>query len=581
MSTNPLVIHIQPTSNLHIYDHIHYHSTGHLIPYFSSRYISESSPVLLPNPHRSYLTSMLRLFLKRQNIARNFVSSAPSRKGNNKNDLKRLGGLLHNGKVGDDSVSTTRKSTDLELDTKPEPTPAIPAELALDIAVKKNINELEDNFETVAFMTKDDVAIQENFDQGNQFGSFSSEHFLDRKALIRSLPDEIDIVNTPWEEIDRIYNLLKKLDEDRSVHLRYVRRFGIDPNDLITRLRMGNNLEDMCRAGRRGERYEMPKGLERVFKRLYEYNVVGFDRSIVGVPLRSSNNGKGNQNNVSRSFPVEMISDMRPFDTKVPVHKADVNFLDDDQLKESILPYDPKPLPPEDLLRDVGKPIFIDNIDNYRKIGHHLAEFLNKIEKETLSLKDLLYLEIARKMIPTGVDVVNVNAPKMKTSEYVIASKDHDATTTSGPTTSYRFKNFDLIPIDGMVLATTKHHNNLYKHLFKVILINLDEHIDVLTRIKYTLPDEARAFTRKLYGKIHRILFTKLMPLALEHRLKVPPKYHAVLHKHMLSLNFLRLCWIRKPFTGLRLERKNFSRNVRRNAHGLNVLILNPINLLN
>lgn len=521
---------------------------------------------------------MHRLFLKPAPIARTFVCSAPSRKGHNKNDLKKLGGLLHEGKVGDESAPSARKSTELDLDPKSPPTP--PAQLALDAAVNKNIDELEDTFETVAFMTKDDVAIQENFDQGNQFGSFASDHFLDRKALIRSLPDELDILNTPWEEIDRIYKLLKTLDEDRSVHLRYVRKFGIDPNDLITRLRMGNNLEDMCKAGRRGERYEMPKGLERVFRRLYQYNVVGFDRSIVGVPMRSSRHGKWADLDAPGSFPVEMISDMRPFDTKVPVHKVDVNFLDDDQLKESILPYDPKPLPPEDLLRDVGKPIFIDNIDNYRKVGHHLAAFLDKIEKETLSLKDLLYLEVARKMIPTGVDVLNVNAPKMRTSEYVIASKDHDATTNSGPTTSYRFKNFDLIPIDGMVLATTKHHNHLYQHLFKVILINLDDHIDVLTRIKYTLADEAQAFMRKLYGKIHRMISMKLIPMALEHRLKVPPKYHAVLHKHMVSLNFLRLCWIRKPFVGLRLERKNFSKNVRRKAQGLNVLILNPVNLL-
>lgn len=524
---------------------------------------------------------MLRLFLQPRHIARNFAVSAPKLKENNKKNLKKLGGLLHKGKVGEDNETASRPTTDLDLDSDNKQSPQPPHELALDLAVKENIDDLEDAFEKVAFMTKDDVAIQENFDQGNQFGSFASEHFLDRKALLRSLPDEIDIIDTPWEEIDRVYKLLKKLDEDKSVHLRYVRKFGIDPNDLITRLRMGNNLEDMCKAGRRGERYEMPKGLERVFKRLYQYNVVGFDRSIVGVPMRSGKGDKRAKDDMETLFPVEMINDMRPFDTKVPVHKVDVNFLDDDQLKESILPYDPKPIPPEDLLRDVGKPIFMDNIDNYRKVGHHLVKFLERVERETLSLKDLLYLEIARKIIPTGVDVLNSNAPKLRTSEYVIASKDHDATPSSGPTTSYRFKNFDLIPIYGMVLATSKHQNNLYKHLFKVVLINLEEHIDVLTRIKYTLADESRAFMRKLYGKIHRIVSTKLMPMATEHRLRVPPKYHAVLHKHILSLNFLRICWIRKPFMGLRLERKNFSKNVRRKAQGLNVLILNPTNLLN
>lgn len=520
---------------------------------------------------------MFRLFLRsrqRFEVTRTFTTSAPIYKDKSKNDLKRLGSFLQKGEV--ESSKDARATTDLDLGSNPVKN----AELALDLAVKENIDELEDSFETVAFMTKDDIAIQENFDQGHQFGKFPSDHFLDRKALIRSLPDEIDMLNTPWEEVDRVYLLLRRLDEDRSVHLKYVQKFGIDPNDLITRLRMGSNLDDMCRAGRRGERYEMPKGLERVFRKLYQYNVVGFDRSIVGVPVRSGRHGSKGNNNVPGSFPAEMISDMRPFDTKVPVHKVDVNFLDDDQLKESILPYDLKPLPPEDLLRDVGKPIFIDTIDNYRKVEHPSLEFISKVEKETLSLKDLLYLEIARKMIPTGVDVINFNAPKLRTNEYVIASKDHDATPTSGPTTSYRFKNFDLIPIYGVALGTIKHYNNLYKHLFKIILINLEEHIDVLTRIKHSLADESLAFMRKLYGKVHRIVSSKLMPMAVEHRLRVPQRYHAVLHKQILSLNFLRICWMRKPFSGLRLERKNHSKNVRRKAHGLNVLILNPAHLL-
>lgn len=525
---------------------------------------------------------MFRLFLKSpptSGLTRHFSRSALALKNDNKNELKKLGSFLHKGKVGKGNggnLENPRTSADLDLDPAPEQG----RELALDLVVKENIDELEDNFETVAYMTKDDVAIQENFDQGNQFGSFPSEHFLDRSALIRSLPDEIDIFETPWEEIDRVYLLLRKLDEDRSLHQKYIQKFGIDPNDLITKLRMGSNLNDMCKAGRRGDRYEMPKGLERLFKRLYQYNVVGFDRSILGVPIRGGRHGdKGNKNG-SGSFPVEMISDMRPFDTKVPVHKVDVNFFSDDQLKESILPYDSKPLPPEDLLRDVGKPLFFDTIDNYRKVEHPSLEFLTRVEKETLSLKDLLYLEIARKMIPTGVEAINSNMSKMKTNEYVIASKDHDATPTSGPTKSYRFKNFDLIPIYGIVLGTVRHYNNLYKHLFKVILINLDEHIDVLTRIKYSLAEQSQAFMGKLYDKIHRIISTKLMPMAVGHRLKVPRKYHAVLHKHILSLNFLRICWIKKPKTGLRLGRKDFSRNVRRETLRLNVLILNPLHLL-
>ncbi|KAF3993426.1 hypothetical protein FT663_00449 [Candidozyma haemuli var. vulneris] len=498
----------------------------------------------------------------------------------NKDQLRKLGSVLSKGKVGESTDKETRKGTALNISTKNLPPPSTIDESALDLAVKENIDELEDSYETVAFMTKDDVQIQENLDSGGQFGSFPSKHFLDRKALIRSLPDEVDMLDTPWEEIERIYSTLNRLDEDKAVHAKYMKRFGIDEKDLMTKLRLGRNLDDMCKAGRRGEKYDVPKGLERVFKRLYPYNVVGFDRSILGVPLRTGKHSlkSDDDENARKQIPEELVRDVRPFDTKVPVHKIDVNFFEEDQLKESISPYDSKPLPPEDLLRNIGKPLIFDDIDNYKKIEHPSVELLDRIEREALTLKDSLYLEIARKMIPSGTDVVNLNAPKLRTNEYVVASKDHHATTLSGPTLSYRYKYFDLVPVYGMLLTNRKHCNNLYKHLFKVILINLEEHIDVLTRIKYKSPEESQAFLGKLYAKIHRVVSDKLMPMAVDSRLRISLDYQAVIHKHIASFNFSRLYWLKAPqkppFGG-----RDYNRSVRRRAQKYNILILNPAHL--
>lgn len=490
----------------------------------------------------------------------------------NKDQLRKLGSILLKGKVGEQSDKDTRKGTALNIQSKQEAPPSTADELSLDLAVKENIDELEDSYETIAFMTKDDVLIQENLDAGGQFGAFPSKHFLDRKALIRSLPDEVDMLDTPWEEIERIYSTLNRLDEDKAVHAKYMKRFGIDEKDLMTRLRLGKNLDDMCKAGRRGEKYDVPKGLERVFKRLYPYNVVGFDRSILGVPLRNGRHSlKSNDEDKARKqIPEELVRDSRPFDTKVPVHKIDVNFFEEDQLKESISPYDLKPLPPEDLLRSIGKPMLFDDIDNYKKIEHPSVELLDRIERETLTLKDSLYLEIARKMIPSNTDVVNLNAPKLRTSEYVIALKDHHATALSGPSLSYRYKYFDLVPIYGMLLTSRKHCNNLYKHLFKVILINLEEHIDVLTRIKYKLPEESQAFLGKLYAKIHRVISDKLMPMAVDCRLKFSIEYQAVIHKHITTLNFSRLYWLKAP-QKLSSGGRDYGRQVRREAHRVKV----------
>lgn len=207
--------------------------------------------------------------------------------------------------------------------------------------------------------------------------------------------------------------------------------------------------------------------------------------------------------------------------------------------------------------------MLFDDIDNYKKIEHPSVELLDRIERETLTLKDSLYLEIARKMIPLNTDVVNLNAPKLRTNEYVIALKDHHATALSGPSLSYRYKYFDLVPVHGMLLTSRKHCNNFYKHLFKVILINLEEHIDVLTRIKYKLPEESQAFLSKLYGKIHRVISDKLMPMAVDCRLKFSLEYQGVIHKHIKSLNFSRLYWLtvpRKESSGGR----DYGRQVRR-----------------
>lgn len=513
---------------------------------------------------------MLRFYAKRP--LRQFSTSLPRLKDEYKKQLKALGSVLQQGKVGEE-----RAPTQLELEPQR-------GNQSLDAVVKENIDDLEDSFEKVAFMTKDDIAIQENLDGGRQFGSFSSDHFFDRRELIRSLPDEVDMTETPWDEIERVYQLLERLDRDAAVHAKYLKKFGIDDNDLVTKLRMGHNLRDMCSAGRRGEKYEISKGLERVFKKLYAYNVVGFDRSLVGVPLRGGKHSikpakVGAENEGTSKVPPELIRDMRPFDTKVLVRKVDVNFLDEDLLKESISPFDAKPLPAEELLREVGKPIFFSSIDNYRKVDHPSVEVLDKIEKEALQLKDALYLEMARKMVPGGAEI-GFNSPKMKSNEYVIAAKNHDATTASGPTISYQFRQFDLVPIYGLVLATVKHYNGLYRHLFRMMMINVEDHVDVLTRIKYQLAHEADAFLRKLYGKIHRVVADRLMPVALQHRLRVPKQYHAILHKYNLEGNFLRICWVRKPGVGLRAERTNHARTVRRSAKRLNILILNPAHLL-
>lgn len=481
----------------------------------------------------------------------------------NKDQLKQLGNFLQKGKVA-------------AADGKIVPVHAKPsapdsAEMsALDECVDRKLDELDDSFATVAYMDKNDIKIQENFDEGRQFGAYPLLHFFNRKAVIRSLPDEIDLLETPWEEVQRVYAELQKLDDDQAVHSKYMKKYGIGHNDLIMRFRIGRNLYDLCKTGRRGEKYELPKALDRVFKNLYQYDVIGFDRSIVGVPLRAA---KG----AADAFPPELIRDIKPFLTKVPVHKVDVNSMDDDLKRECITPYDPKPLPAEEVLRDVGKPLFLDNIDDYQRFEHPLADLVSQLEKAVLQLRDQLYLEITQKTMHSGLGFVSFNSPRIKLSEYVLVLKNHDSSTATGPMTSYRFKFFDLVPVHGLLLTSIKHHNCLYKHFFKVILINLDEHIDVLMRVKYKLPDEAQTFIRRLYGQINRVIKLKMLPMTHRHRMRVSLQFDSVLYKPMTHTNFLRIYWLRRPG---RSGTRDPLKKLRRQLLKLNLLRLNLAKLL-
>ena len=64
-------------------------------------------------------------------------------------------------------------------------------------------SHVQEAYETVAYMSVDDLEIQRNLDQGKQF-SFPSEHYLDRKKIIRSLPDEVDLFDLSGVNLEKI-----------------------------------------------------------------------------------------------------------------------------------------------------------------------------------------------------------------------------------------------------------------------------------------------------------------------------------------------------------------------------------------
>lgn len=487
-------------------------------------------------------------------IVRNFSLSRNVSKNNNKIQLMALGNILLKGKVG-------QKDTENKPD-KEVPVSHKPANYQnfIEDFVDAHAQELEESSSKIGYMSKNDIKLQELLDSGRQFGGSGSGLVLRRVALINSLPEEIDIIDTPWEEIDRIYGILKELDNDQGIHFKYKKRLAIDTKSLLAV--RNKKLTDMCKFARRDQKRQM-LALDLAFEGIFKYNVVGFDRSLAGVPLQTGKHAftdkkKGEQ------FPVELLEDARPFDTKIPIYKKEVNFMEDDALEETLMPHDVKPNSPEELLLMEGKPIMIQNIDDYNSLDHMLQEALKeKVENEIFNLQRMLSSELSRKTMSYFLSL-----KELKKNEFLLVSKSPLASKYTGPTFKYQLKYFDLIPFYGTMLTTIKHRTNLTRHLYKVVMLNLNEQIDTLTRIKYKLLTDRKAFLDRTHAQVHLLIKDKLLPMILQDRIAVPQDVIAATHKYVSNSSFLRIYWLRKP---KRISLKNRGPLERRQAQYIKV----------
>lgn len=482
-----------------------------------------------------YLIRKMTFSNIRRGSFRAFSLSISAHKNNNKIQLKNLGSILLKGKVGQqDSESKANK----HVEVVPQPKNA---QTYLQDFVDVHSEDLENSSFIIGYMSKDDIKLQECLDSGRQFGGSGSGLVLRRSTAIESLPEEIDVLKTPWEEIERVYGVLKELDNDQRIHFKYKKRLSIDTKSLLAV--RNKKLTDMCKFARRDQKRQLLP-VELAFESIFQYNVVGFDRSFGGVPLQTGKHAftdskKGPQ------FPIEFLEDSRPFDTKIPIHKKEVNFMEDDALEETLMPHDLKPNSPEEILRMEGKPIMVDNIDDYNTLPHLLKELEAKIEDEILKLQRLLSSEITRSTMSLFQTL-----KELKRNEFVLVSRSPLATKYTGPTFKYALKFFDLAPFYGTLLLTRKHWKSLVKHLYKVIMLNISEQVDSLTRIKYKLPADRRAFLERTYSQVQHVIHKQLMPIFMQQRLDIPAHVNAVTYKQMEHTSFLRLYWLKKPNRG-------------------------------
>lgn len=505
--------------------------------------------------------------------SRAFSSTGPLRKGDLKQKLAKLGLALLRGDVQKEEVTAQDDQAPEHPNTSS----------ALEQCSQHFRDELEENYLTVIQMSEEDIKIQEHFNQGLQWGGHSPAHFFDRAAAYRSIPDTIDLLNTPQSEIERVYGVFSHLDNDRALFERAIKVANNKVPASGGRGRQEKNFFESCKNLRRGELPQPQLTRELISRTVFPYDVVGFDRSILGFPLSGV---KAVSESGDRLVPQELIEDhsAHAFSTELPLKKEYVNIIDLDIMKDCIEPQYSKPESIEDALRVIGKPIFIENISDYDSIGPQRLPLVAVVTSEIKMLERSLASE--KKSI-NGVSGINEKPDTesdkitllshskdfsvIKTGEFILASKHQDATIQEGPTFKYLIRTFDMIPFFGVNLVSRKQYHLFYRHLFKVFLTNCAPHVDDLTQIRYKLPEDVKIFTRRLYGRIHNIIKNKILPIALKHRSVYSLNFAIILHKAVKSGPFLRLYWNKKPPKSSRKETGQLTRRESRKFKVLHI----------
>lgn len=499
--------------------------------------------------------------------------------------------MNNSGPKSDDNITRTSESNDSPSTTilaKNEDTDPVDEGTNQEVVheydvILENENHNENDkiqqlYETVAYMTLEDLLIQNNLDEDLPFNSFESEHYLDRKALIRNIPNEIDIFNTPMSEIKKIYEDLSKLDDDRSVQLKYFKRYLKNYDDpVIQLLQQFNKINDKFKLLRKREIDNLALAPNAFLYREnlcdLPYNVLGFDRSITGLPLRTSEKNKL----ADKCYPQEFIEDLQMFRTKIQPNKRDLNFIEIDENSHTI---DPSKLGKNSggnsnsrfefskflnsIYEELEFPknaIYIKDIKKYQNLEIFSTYLINEVEYELLQFKKVLQKEIEMFMASSGSKILIFSHQDLKSNQFKLGENEtksnSDSMNSSIQTTpklnnslviiNYNFKNFNLIPGYGLIINSRHQYHSIYKHLFKIFLINLEDQIDTLFRIKYYNQSKMKKFMKSIKLKIDNLIKDKLIKIVLDKRIinKSNAKgVDALIYKPNDSTAFKRIYWL-------------------------------------
>lgn len=414
---------------------------------------------------------------------------------------------------------------------------------------KESPSEIQLVYDSVSHMTSEDVQIQHNLDQGGQFQTFESDHYLDRKRLLREIPDEIDIFTASDEVIKKTYHSLEMLDKDKSVQFKYYKRYIKRYDDPVTHLiQQFNGIDSKFKMLRRREidNLSLSPGSFYYRENLLKnpYNVVGFDRSISGLPLRSG------KNQLEQSYPQEFIEDLQMYRKIIPVQKRDLDFIEPEEAPHNVDPSRlarPNISEMDNILDDINHELTTTrNTFSIRSIGDYQpipikTSLQVKIELEILDMKLQLQQEIETAMTAKGSRLLMFNQDDIRTNFYKFceAKTFKPASGSNIVIVNYNIRELSILPPFYFTMNSRKQQRGVHKHLMKLFIINLEDQIDTLMRIKYQSDAEITKFMKKLANNIRKVISTKLMDVFEKKSLDVD----AVVYKPLMDKPFKRILW--------------------------------------
>ncbi|MDC6271291.1 hypothetical protein PP707_03245 [Acetobacter pasteurianus] len=402
-------------------------------------------------------------------------------------------------------------------------------------------------YDSVSSMSRRDYLLQLALDGDASFGSFENPKRIDSRKILRLIPDELDLTDPKdMERVDEVYSKLAKLDSNQEMHQKYLKQIIIDYDNYFIELDQTiRGIQSKFKQLRRGETDRFNAGswvYELVNDRMkYPYNVVGFDRSFTGMPLRSDFLQKP-------VWPREFIQDLPRYGGhKIQLKKADFNLPEHDG-SINVNPASVKPLQSlydyennhnnrsrlndglyhtttnnnNNSLNKVQKAtheyfsnvwglpkhyIPVKSTENYQRLNLNNHQITNRLVQEIRIMKKRLTDEIKATMETSNVVLLSANKnyykDHIKSNQYILCEiKDEQVGSF------YIWKSFSILPPYIFLPLSKRRERNLTKHLHKLFLLNLKDEVEILFNIKYDHTRDVKKYMKSLVKEIgHNILF--------------------------------------------------------------------------